>query len=245
MASKNFNQPAGWSQADQRSYAVFYDQHKCAKYPQGRPWWAVVERPAEGAAMPMPVGELQPQGWDAPWLPDAKYITASIGKATQGATMQEHRFRIDYGAMISDRRAAMKEYYDRAVLEAIGQGWQAPNFGDPIPYRLRAIVGIPPLSPKIPEAALAEDPWILGFSPDENEILARLLRNGTEELLTAEQSEKKVDRLTEMEQKLAEATAMMQAMAQREVEREGKLKAKMEKARAGKKKAPDPVPEPV
>lgn len=232
MPSKIYAAPEeGWSQAKQRSYAVFYDQHKCAQFPQGRPWWAVVERPAEGAAMPMPVGELQPKDWNAPWLPDAKYINASIGKATPGATIQEHRFRIDYAAMITDRKAAMREYYDRAVLEAIGQGWQAPNYGDPIPYRLRAIVGSPPLSPKIPEAALAEDPWILGFSQTENETLARLLQlgTGTEDILTAAQSEKKGDDVAELKEQLA-------ALLAREAERDEKVKEKMAKARAGRGK---------
>lgn len=236
MASKNFgNVQTGWSQADQRSYAVFYDQHKCAKYPQGRPWWAVVERPAEGAAMPMPVGELQPQGWDAPWLPDAAYINKSIGRATPGATMQEHKFRIDYPTMIQDRKTAMKEYYDRAVLEAIGQGWEAPDFGGVISFRLRAIVGTPPLSQKIPEAAMAEDPWILGFSPTENETLARLLAHGLEYIATAGQSEAKVDRMADMEAKLAAATEQMSAMMEREAKREQATADRMAKARAGKK----------
>lgn len=212
MASKNYaNVQVGWSQADQRSYAIFYDQHKSAQFPQGRPWWAVVERPAEGAAMPMPVGPLQPQGWDAPWLPADKYMTASIGRATPGATMQEHKFRIDYAAMIADCKRAMREYYDNAITEAIGQGWTAPDYGDPIPYRLRAIVGKgPPLSPKVPEAALAEDPWILGFSKAENESLARLLQHGLIEVDTAQQSEAKVDKIAALEAKLAEQSAMIQ-----------------------------------
>lgn len=239
MPSKNFsNVKAGWSQADQRSYATFYDQHKCAKFPQGRPWWAVVERPAEGAAMPMPVGELQPDGWNAPWTPDAEYINKSIGKATPGSSLQEHRFRIDYTSMIQDRKRALKEYYDRAVLEAIGQGWEAPNFGDPISYRLRAIVGAPPLSPKIPEAALAEDPWILGFSDVENETLARLLKlgAGAEDIQTAAQGEKQSDKVAALQQQVAD-------LLKRDAEREAKNAEKMAKARAARgKKAPQTAP---
>lgn len=236
MASKNFsNTPAGWSQADQRNYAVWYDQHKCAKFPQGRPWWSVVERPAEGAAMPMPVGELQPQGWDAPWMPDANYINKSIGRATQGATMHEHRFRIDYTAMINDRKQALREYYDRAVLEAVGQGWEAPNYGDVISFRLRAIIGAPPQSPKIPEAAMAEDPWILGFSTAENETLARLLQHGREDIETATQSEAKMDRVGELEAKLAEQSGLIQKMLDRDKEKDEAAKARMAKARAGRK----------
>lgn len=243
MASKNYAiAEEGWSQAKQRNYAIWYDQHKCAKFPQGRPWWSVVERPAEGAAMPMPVGELQPGNgkditWSAPWLPDAKYINKSIGKASPGATMHEHKFRIDYVSMIADFKQALREYYDRAVLEAIGQGWQAPNYGDPVSYRLRAIVGMEmPKSPKIPEAAMAEDPWILGFSTTENETLARLLQHGREDIDTAAQSEAKVDKVADLEAKL---NAMIERDAQREREATEKAeaaKARMAKARAGRGK---------
>jgi hypothetical protein len=236
MASKNYAAPEeGWSQAKQRSYALWYDQHKCAKFPQGRPWWSVVERPAEGAAMPMPVGELQPQGWDAPWLPDATYINKSIGKASPGATMSEHKFRIDYAAMITDRKQALREYYDRAVLEAIGQGWQAPNYGDPIPFRLRAIIGTPPQSPKIPEAAMAEDPWLLGFSTTENETLARLLQHGREDVETAVQSEAKMDKVAALEATVAALLARDEAREKAEAEKAEAAKARMAKARAGRK----------
>lgn len=235
MASKNYNTQPGWSQADQRSYAIWYDQHKNAQFPQGRPWWSVVERAAEGAKMPMPVGELQPQGWDAPWLPDAKYVTASLGKATQGNSMQEHRFRIDYPAMINDRKQAMREYYNLAVVEAVGQGWEAPNYGDPITFRLRQIIGPMPLSPKIPEAAMAEDPWLLGFSPVENEQLARLLQMGTEDLLTSAQSERKVDKVADLEATVAKLLARD---AERDAAEQAKAQAakdRMAKARAGRK----------
>jgi hypothetical protein len=216
----------GWSQASQRSYAIWYDQHKCAQFPQGRPWWSVVERPAEGAAMPMPTGELIPQGWDAPWLPAAKYINASIGKATPGSTLQEHKFRIDYVTMIADQKAAMRLYYDNAITEAIGQGWTAPNYGDPIPYRLRTIVGKgPPLSPKIPEAALAEDPWILGFSPVENETLARLLQHGLEDVDTAQQSEAKVDKVAELQAQMAAQAVLIQQLLDAAPKIDGRSKA--------------------
>lgn len=237
MPTKAALQTAGWSQADQRGYAVFYDQHKSARFPNGRPWWAVVERPAEGAAMPMPVGELQPQSWSAPWFPDQKYITAAIGKATPGATMYEHQFKIDYVSMVQDRRRAMKEYYDRAVLEAIGQGWSAPDFGDPIPFRLRAIIGVPPQSPKIPEAALAEDPWILGFSSVENEVLARLLELGHEDILTARQSEANVDKVVDLQRQLAETAKMVNEL-QAEAAQAKAMREKMAHARKAKQQKP-------
>lgn len=239
MASKNYAlQTAGWSQSDQRAYATFYDQHKSVKFPQGRPWWAVVERSAEGAATPMPVGELQPNGWSAPWYPAPSYMTASVGKAVPGSSLQEHRFRIDYTSMTADRQRAMREYYDRAVLEAIGQGWPAPDYGEAITYRLRAIVGPPPLSPKIPEAAMAEDPWILGFSDQENEELARLLASGVTDILTAAQSEAKVDKVKDLQDQLEATNAMVQKLLARGMEQDAEAdanKAKMAKARAGRK----------
>jgi len=236
MASKNYGaQKAGWSQADQRSYAIFYDQHKSAKFPQGRPWWAVVERAAEGAAMPGPVGELQPQGWAAPWLPNAEYIARSVGKGTPGDQMDTRKFRIDYVTMIADRKRSLREYYDRAVTEAVGQGWDAPNYGDPISFRLRAIIGAPPLSPKIPEAAMAEDPWILGFSTVENETLARLLTHGMEDVATAMQSEAKVDKVAELEAQLAAQSAQIQAILDRDNAKDKAAKDRMAKARAGRK----------
>lgn len=219
MASKNFPQKAGWSQADQRSPAIWYDQHKCPRFPDGRPWWSWVERPAEGAGMPMPVGELQPGhpdradlAWTAPWVPEQEYIIRRIGVATPGATMQEHRFKIDYVAMIADRKNALKEYYNRAVIESLGQGWDAPDFGGAISFKLRQIIGRPPQSPKIPEAALAEDPWLLGFSKVENVTLARLIEQGSEDILTAEQSEKRTDKMADIEAKLAEQSALIEKL---------------------------------
>lgn len=217
MASKNFAYAAGWSQSDQRDYAVFYDQHRSKEFPNGRPWWAVVERPSEGAAMAMPVGELQPgdgkaPAWVAPWYPDAKYMTKSIGRATPGSSMSEHRFRIDYATQIADRKVAMQEYYNRAVTEAIGLGWPAPDYGDPIGYKLQQVIGKPPLSSRIPEAALAEDPWILGFTTIENEALARLLELGHDNILTAKQSEAKVDKTADLEAKLLKMAEQLEQL---------------------------------
>ena len=240
MANKNYPlQRPGFSQADNRAYAVWYDQHKCARFPLGRPWWSVVERPAEGAAMPMPVGELQPghpsdesQAWHAPWYPDPSVIAKNIGRASPGASPYEHKFKIDYIQIINDRKHAMEEYYNRAVIEGMAQGFAVPNFGDPIEYRLRQIVGKPPQSPRIPEAAMAEDPWILGFSEQENEALARLLGHGQESVETPKQAINSHSRVSELEAQLAATNAIVQKMADAQ-----KLKdERAAKARAGIKK---------
>lgn len=212
MSSKTFLTEAGWSQQDQRFEYTFYDQHKSAAFPMGRAWWAWCERPAEGAGMAMPVGELAPRGWNAPWLPDSKFIVRTLGRARMGATTTQFHFKIDYPSLIADRRRSMDEYYNKAVTEAIGLGFPVPDFGDPISYKLQQVIGKPPQSPKIPEAAAAEDPWILGFSQVENEPLARLLTLGHEDILTARQSIAKQDTVGDLQKVIAELAAKVAAM---------------------------------
>ena len=50
MPSKFLAPSGGWSQDKQRSNRTFFDQHKFEHFPHGRPWYASVERPADGAA---------------------------------------------------------------------------------------------------------------------------------------------------------------------------------------------------
>ncbi len=203
MATNRINVPNdGWSQAKQRSLAVFYDQHKDGtKFPNGRPWWCYVERPADGAAMPMPVGELQPHGWEAPWYPEHKYINMAMGR------LSDNHFRIDYQRMITDYTSAMREYYSRAVKEAVALNLPAPGYMGVIGYRLTQIVGEPPKSPKIPEAALAGDRWLLGFHDETNEALSRLLTMGNIALETPEQSISTQDEIAELREKLNQLIA--------------------------------------
>ena len=214
MATKVAAPSSGFSQADFRNLAVFYDQHIHRKAPQGRPWWCYVEKPAEGAAMPMPVGPLTPMGWEAmgirsPWEPDQKYIVKSLGRSRQGATMFEFKFVIDYTTMQMDFQRQMEDYYARAVNEAAALNRRLPEFGEPLEYQLRKIVGEAPMSPKIPEAAIAGDEWLLGFDAQENEMLARLLEQRSERLSTVKQSTARVDEMEEMRQQLANLTQLI------------------------------------
>lgn len=164
----------GWNQNKQRGLALFLDQHRDAHagFPDGRPWWCYTERPADGAMQAMPVGELIPHGWDAPWFPEAKYMAMSM------KTLSANRFTINYSLMIADYQAAMDEYYMRAAQEAAAIGQPVPDYGEAITWKLRAIVGAPPKSAKIPEAALAGDRWLLGFVNQPNDDLERLLYVG-------------------------------------------------------------------
>jgi hypothetical protein len=171
----------GWNQNRQRGLGLFYDQHRTPAFPDGRPWWCYTERPADGAHMPMPVGELIPHGWGAPWVPENQYMQMSMG------TLQTNRFRIMYERMITDYRQAMDDFYQRAAAEALQANLPIPEYGEALGWKLRAIVGMPPRSPRIPEAALAGDRWLLGFSTEPNEYLERLLTTGDVRIGRAEE----------------------------------------------------------
>jgi hypothetical protein len=243
MPTRTALETEGWSQNKQRSTAIFYDQHKDSvfRFPSGhqrageqpflsgRPWWGYVERPAEGTAMPMPTGPLTPMGWEAPWYPPEKYIIASIGRikpdgmmaSAGGGGLFEQRFRIDYVQMIGEYTQAMHNYYEKAVREASALSQPGPDYGGSISYQLRVRIGTPPKSPKIPEAALAGNKWLLGqlapvfnsrtqrWEVEEDEQLARLLASGDITIATAEQAERKADRLAEVEKQLADVLARL------------------------------------
>ncbi len=216
MANKQTKMQSGWSQAKQRDLAIYYDDHRHpVKCPNGRPWWAIVERPAEGAAMPMPVGPLMPMDWEslgifAPWEPDQKYIVRNLGKAKPGATLSEYRFHIDYESMELDFTTQTRAYYERAVKEAAGLHIHPlPKYGQMLPYELRIVVGEAPKSPKIPQAALAGDDWLLGFDREENVELARLLQTGHRDIETFEQSIASQDDTAKLRAELEELKALM------------------------------------
>lgn len=172
----------GWNQNKTRAVALFFDQHRSKDYPDGRPWWGYTETPTDPTHPRGVVGELQPvvasmdlgdggriKGWDAPWLPEAKYVQMAVG------LMAGSRFKIDYARMMSDYREANERYYTLAAQTAGARNWPAPKLYGPVDFQLRAIVGEPPKSPKIPEAALAGDPWLLGFDHRPNERLKKVL----------------------------------------------------------------------
>lgn len=251
MPTPVVRQQTGWSQDKQRGYFVFYDQHKDDRYTapdgtklflNGRPWGAVVERAANGAAMPMPVGAITPLGWTAPWYPDQKYIVRSLGKiAAQGGalsqTEQSNRFRIDYAAMRNDFADAHAMYYDQAVQEHIRMlpGQPVPGPGEQMPYQIVAIIGIPPKSPKIPEAAMAGHRWLLGMDQTPDESLAHLLRRSRVDILTNQQV-----RAVQGEQadELAKVRALVQQLLaereeQRLLDKQGKRKGRSSDAPVG------------
>src|SRR5262245_66081336 len=82
-------------------------------------------------------------------------------------TLQTNTFRIMSDRTISDYRPAQEEFYQRAAAEALQANLPIPEFGDALGWKLRAIVGQPPRSPRLPEAALAGDRWLLGFALEQ------------------------------------------------------------------------------
>lgn len=162
----------GWSQNRQRGLGLFYDQHRCEQFPDGRPWWCWTERPADGAHMPRSIGDMIPHGWNAPWVPDSHYLITAY------ETLETNRFTIRYDMIITEYRTAMEDFYQRAAQEAASFNLPIPDYGEALGWKLRQIVGKPPRSPKIPEAARAGDRWILGLRNEPNEYLLRLLKTG-------------------------------------------------------------------
>lgn len=167
------------SQSNNRKIVTLRDTHKSARFQAGRPWWGYAEKPAEAGApwglvgTPTPGNHENPFGdqWEAPWLPDAKYMSANVetGKLT-----------INYVGMVTEYTQKTTEYYEQCASVAHENKWVAPEFGGHVDGRFRGVVGkYLPQSPRIPQAAMAGDPWVLGQTTEINETLARILRETT------------------------------------------------------------------
>jgi len=214
MPTKLMRQHPDSKQAQARALAVWFDQHRDSQYRNaqgekmfeyGRPWWSVIEKSSG-----MPTGPVYPMGWDAPWMVPQQYIADSIGRIAkqeltqtiQPKNVNSDRFRIAYERMAKDDRDATQMHYQLAVTVATNKNLPIPKWGDVMDARLVTIVGVQPRSPKIAEAALAGNKWLLGqlmptpnavtgkMEVEEDEQLARLLRMHSESLWTPEQAER-------------------------------------------------------
>lgn len=184
MPSKPTTKPDGGvaSQRDNRWVETVYDQHKSARFPKGRPWWGHVEYPSDKkhdasfCTELLPGDHTDPFGstWNAPWFVPQR--TESSGRSYFRLDMRKLTIVWQYQAVIADDIAALQAYYDRAAEIAYEKGWRAPEFGEPVGSQIGAILRTPPRSPKIAEAALAGDLWILGLTEQVNEELAALLK---------------------------------------------------------------------
>ncbi len=241
-------------QAKQREFAVWYDQHRDSTFTNaagvrvfedGRPYWSTVEKSTK-----MPVGPVYRAGWLAPWEPPQSYIVTSIGKITKGHIfdgsmpkgMTTDRFRIDYQQMATDDRQAYQAYYNHAVRVASDRNLDIPRYGSRFDFRLIAIIGPSPRDPRIAEAAMAGNKWLLGqampvfnqttgrMEVEEDEQLVRLLKQGDSDLITAEEAERIAEREERsagpvpdaVQEMMAEFRAMKRELAELRAEKDAK-----------------------
>lgn len=141
-ASLGFSQPGESLQRVARSWREFTDQH-------ARTFGAEVE-----VSNGHPVGEFQALGFVPPWMPPMKF--AKFRK------IHDVKFRWDYSEMADELAGITAAYYQDAVKFAIENNKPEPDVGGPIDRSIRYVLGPPPLSPAIPLACEAGDPWILG-----------------------------------------------------------------------------------
>lgn len=163
------------SQRDHRYLDTVYDQHKSTRFPDGRPWWGYREHASNKGDQDGFVGGDLGRGdhtdpfasaWHAPWAPDVRFFEF---------TYRTHRARIRYDRIIGEDTAALRRYYDAAAKIAHANSWPEVAVGGQPRHGITAIIGDPPRSPRVAEAAQAGDPWLLGITDEVNEALAALL----------------------------------------------------------------------
>lgn len=181
------------SQKDLRYRDTYYDQHVWTKGPRaalfgaGRPWTGWREFSSErGAPDGFVTAELQRGAfygdeqhqsaqdrersllshWDSPWAPESRYFDFNH---------RTKRIRLRYDRVIGDYRIAEETYYQACARISNQNGWKSIEYGAMPSWQVTSVVGYPPLSPRIPQAAMAGDPWLLGFEEEPNPLLVGLL----------------------------------------------------------------------
>lgn len=167
--------PSLASQKDRRYLDTFYDQHKSARFPNGRPWWGDREFAANqgdkdgfcgGDLLPGDHNDPHGSGWNAPWIPEFKFFEFNYLRG---------RITIRYDKVIAHDRAAQDRYFQEAAKLSAANGWGAVEYGRTPTYQVTSIIGPPPRSPNIAQAAQAGDRWLLGDTDEVNEELAVML----------------------------------------------------------------------
>lgn len=138
-----FPQPGQSLQRERRVWREFTDQH-------GRVFGAQSDM-----ATNQPIGEIMPQGFQAPWLPPMRFVKFS--------KVGDLKFRWDYTTMANELAGDTDVYYRDAVTFALENHKPEPEVGGPVDRSIRFVLGKPPLSAAIPLAAEMGDPWLLGI----------------------------------------------------------------------------------
>lgn len=163
------------SQRDNRYPDTFRDQHKHRLFPMGRPWTGQRERAAnQGDSDGFTGTDLQPGDhldpfnttWHAPFMPSVEYFKFDY---------QYKTIYIMYDKLFGHDVAAYDNYYAAAAAIAHNQDKDPVEYGAIPRGHILSAIGNPPRSPKVAEALMANDPWLLGFTKDVNEELALAL----------------------------------------------------------------------
>ncbi len=165
MALSQFVAPGESLQRKQRGWSDdFTDQHGrrfAAQYDLGNS---------------RPIGEFLPVGHTPPWLPPMRFVQWERGEGG-------FRFRWDYATMANELSGDSSVYY-ASVMDFMLEhmpGENIPEVGEPVPSKvLRSPLGKPPLSPALPLAAEAGEPWILGVpGAPVNEVLKAIIEQSS------------------------------------------------------------------
>lgn len=196
-----YNQPSkqtdmgastGRNQKDRRYPDTFFDMHRHSqRFPKGRPWTGQREiaanrdliltngsPPPDGFIGTMSPGEyvMNEAGgcdrpatfgsvWDAPWVPVEKYWRYDYRRKT---------ISFDYAKMHLEESQSLELYYEAAAQMGAALNIRV-DYGVLPQFQILSKIGRPTKMVKIAEAAMAGDPWLLGFRDETNPELADIL----------------------------------------------------------------------
>ncbi len=180
----------GRSQKDRRYFDTLWDVHKSARFPRGRPWCGPRELAANRDSSPPPAdgfcgGLMQGEyvqfedgrtdraacfasAWTAPWVPLEKYFVFNYQRKSISFRYQQIR---------QEHQQAMQVYYQAAAKLGSKLNLRV-EYGVEPDFQIISDLG----SPKqyldmiaLAEAAMANDPWLLGHIDEPNPGLAKIL----------------------------------------------------------------------
>lgn len=177
----------GRNQKDRRYTDTFRDNHRHpVRFPAGRPWCGEREIAAntelmheDGFVMPdLMQGEYVEDdngqcdraatlasSWFAPWRPLAKYFKFNYPKKT---------ISFEYARMRLEEQQALDRYYEAAAIIGADLNVRV-EYGVVPHFQITSKIGRPSKMVQIAEAAIAGDPWLLGFIDEPNMKLAEIL----------------------------------------------------------------------
>lgn len=181
----------GDTQASRRFTDTFRDNHRHptargGRFAQGRPWTGEREiaSMANKGQLPGFVTTDLMQGeyvvdevgnndrgatfasvWTAPWVPLARYFRFNYQRKT---------ISFDYQRNLTDERRGYDDYFEAAAKFAPSVRIRV-EYGKIPDYAITSVLGYPTMMVPVIEAAMAGDPWLLGFKDEPNPDLAKIL----------------------------------------------------------------------